>query len=424
MYKTLMILVCGLETMLDAACAACGSPNVKMGGGGRVGKLCDVFGVFSDAAVPTTSRCRSRGFTLVELLVVIAIIGVLVALLLPAVQAAREAARRMQCTNHLKQVALAVHNFEDARRGLPPIMTWPEKMSFWPLLYPFIEQQALYDLLLPIQMEKDISGTVPCSYDTKWWASLKEEQRKGLGSVSIYKCPTRRSGVATTSAAPDTGQWIYGNGPLSDYACVYIRTNGDAANSSAWGWLWQLGYPQEIEGPFRYAGPGSNEYDDWEKGLTGAEWEPRDTMAWWRDGTSNQLIVGEKHIPQDMLGGGSVSGMTVVDFYQSENVGSPPYNAAGWDIDGSYLTQAWWNVGARFNVARAIHRNGPTIARGPNDFRGNGDAHFGFGFGSYHAGVCNFAIGDGSVRAISNTTPGSVLSALARVNDGVSVSLP
>jgi prepilin-type N-terminal cleavage/methylation domain-containing protein len=67
------------------------------------------------------ARPRSLGFTLVELLVVIAIIGILVALLLPAIQSAREAARRAQCMNNLKNLALAVQNYEDAKKELPPI---------------------------------------------------------------------------------------------------------------------------------------------------------------------------------------------------------------------------------------------------------------------------------------------------------------
>jgi prepilin-type N-terminal cleavage/methylation domain-containing protein/prepilin-type processing-associated H-X9-DG protein len=92
-----------------------------------------------------------RGFTLVELLVVIAIIGVLVALLLPAVQAARESARRTQCTNNIKQLALAVHNFHDTQGTVPPTVAFAPTAGFgngWGLLtftLPYIEQKGLYD---------------------------------------------------------------------------------------------------------------------------------------------------------------------------------------------------------------------------------------------------------------------------------------
>jgi prepilin-type N-terminal cleavage/methylation domain-containing protein/prepilin-type processing-associated H-X9-DG protein len=93
------------------------------------------------------------GFTLVELLVVIAIIGVLVALLLPAVQSAREAARRMQCTNNLKQLGLALHNFHDVNKIFPaaddelptsPSLSNKWKASWMPYILPYVEQQALF----------------------------------------------------------------------------------------------------------------------------------------------------------------------------------------------------------------------------------------------------------------------------------------
>jgi prepilin-type N-terminal cleavage/methylation domain-containing protein/prepilin-type processing-associated H-X9-DG protein len=90
-----------------------------------------------------------HGFTLVELLVVIAIIGVLVALLLPAVQAAREAARRGQCSNNLKQLSLAVHNYHDVHLFYPPEMMTNPGWGWGAFILPFIEQPALYEALKP-----------------------------------------------------------------------------------------------------------------------------------------------------------------------------------------------------------------------------------------------------------------------------------
>jgi prepilin-type N-terminal cleavage/methylation domain-containing protein/prepilin-type processing-associated H-X9-DG protein len=96
---------------------------------------------------------RKSGFTLVELLVVIAIIGVLVALLLPAVQSAREAARRMQCTNNLKQLGLSLHNFHDVNLAFPAsddeLLTSPSLSTLWKCswttrILPYIEQQAVF----------------------------------------------------------------------------------------------------------------------------------------------------------------------------------------------------------------------------------------------------------------------------------------
>ena len=89
------------------------------------------------------SHRRKSGFTLVELLVVIAIIGILIALLLPAVQAAREAARRMQCTNNLKQICLATHNYHDAYNLLPPGGFNPHKVTWYHSILPYIEKGSI-----------------------------------------------------------------------------------------------------------------------------------------------------------------------------------------------------------------------------------------------------------------------------------------
>ncbi len=126
-------------------------------------------------------RPRRTGFTLVELLVVIAIIGVLVALLLPAVQAAREAARRSQCTNNLKQIALGIHNHHDTYGEMPPsyenfhpISTGEVRWGWGTYILPFIEQQNLYDRLSPATQ-----------------AGLTPNATNGLQErIDTYRCPS------------------------------------------------------------------------------------------------------------------------------------------------------------------------------------------------------------------------------------------
>ncbi|MGL4941824.1 MAG: DUF1559 domain-containing protein [Thermoguttaceae bacterium] len=212
MDKMLMILVSGLETILDAACAACGTPNVKMGGGGRVGKLCNVFGVFSDAAIPTSSRRRSRGFTLVELLVVIAIIGVLVALLLPAVQAAREAARRMTCTNQIRQWAIASHNYHDTHQALPWCGGGNRLISWMVLLLPFVEQQSITDMIQGGGTAASMDGTTAyAAGPTDPWDS---NYRPWRSRFSVRTCPSD----GNRDAGDPPGQWWPG---VSSYrACI------------------------------------------------------------------------------------------------------------------------------------------------------------------------------------------------------------
>jgi len=393
---------------------------VKMGGGGRL-----------------------QAFTLVELLVVIAIIGILIALLLPAVQAAREAARRMQCTNNLKQIGLGIHNFHDARKGIVPSHGGWARPTALLFLMPYYEQTAMWDVLM--QATDDLFYEPFCQTPVQTlngaprrWYSIPYEQRQGLGKISLLKCPTRRSGIALidvdennrTSSPGTTASPSVGNpdlvpvGPQCDYAMPMV-TAPRADNTEiyeffgangTWGWLswWYQGSNAETaaalhRGPFRHPVIGGS----WNN-MTGAQyqsWSCRDTMAWWADGTSNQIVFAEKHIPTAAIGK-----------CEGNNSTSLPGQAYSWDCGILFPAGDWCEQHAARAAINSGIGNHQLIARSPK-FGGdrNSDAA---SFGSWHSGVCNVLMGDGSVQAASNTTVPVVFIRLCDTKDGNSVVLP
>jgi prepilin-type N-terminal cleavage/methylation domain-containing protein/prepilin-type processing-associated H-X9-DG protein len=149
-------------------------------------------------------RPQKKAFTLVELLVVITIIGILIALLLPAVQAAREAARRMQCSNNLKQLGVAMHNYHGVNNMLPCASTlfdfakadygghaW-SRQSWGIAIYPFIEQQALFDRYDPNL--KNGTGNI------NWWHTANSDPAQNgpaCQPIAAFLCPSDGLGGTT-----------------------------------------------------------------------------------------------------------------------------------------------------------------------------------------------------------------------------------
>jgi prepilin-type N-terminal cleavage/methylation domain-containing protein/prepilin-type processing-associated H-X9-DG protein len=148
-------------------------------------------------------RPARRGFTLVELLVVIAIIGILVALLLPAIQSAREAARRMACQNNVKQIALAMHNFESARGALPPVLvyygTGDPRNSKWSALA----------RVLPYLEEENFESQV--DYSSDYETVTYGDGLMGSYRVTAYVCPSEeRDEVRLSGGVPSHYPLNYG----------------------------------------------------------------------------------------------------------------------------------------------------------------------------------------------------------------------
>jgi prepilin-type N-terminal cleavage/methylation domain-containing protein/prepilin-type processing-associated H-X9-DG protein len=359
---------------------------------------------------------KKNAFTLVELLVVIAIIGVLIALLLPAVQAAREAARRMQCTNQVKQLTLATHNFHDTKQYLPcavhsidlcvanhtkgnwtydgttkmplcPGASQRDRLSFICDLLPFIEQGAAYSR---VAASADSATTLWISPWTTADANSGDTFSVWCAAIETLVCPSE-----TNKRVNVPGVAVFG-------ITSYRVNRGDI-------WIdWNASSP--ARGPF------------------GSGFFSKTDFASIEDGTSNTIFISEA-----ALGSGAGRGLMTVKGGLSYGVGTAPtvhassatgstggingtpsecYNRKGSNgmLSTNIVTTAGSNTsGRRWGDSRSTYTQFFTILPPNSPSCTAGTSTTGTESGnlmtasSYHSGGVNAGLGDGSVRFISDT---------------------
>lgn len=314
------------------------------------------------------ARIHRVGFTLVELLVVIAIIGVLVGLLLPAVQSAREAARRMQCSNNLKQIGLAMHNYHDTFRSFSQHQMWwngnfngnprqPDPgtktgISWRVLILPFLEQNALYE-----QVNFDLISTSDVA------------PPGGMSNLQIARMP------------------------MTLYQCPSDVGHADGVNKSGQQYLWSnWGFPNasprdEPVGTTSYKGITGNGYDNqfsnspYPEAMFDRRKGPALKMRDVIDGTTNTLFVGEI---------------------------SPEW----------YAWPSWFSWHAPMSTHRAPN-NVRRIFRRPGQRTGSQHGWTeGFTANSFHPGGVHFVMVDGSVQFLSESIDLATYQSLGHPQDG------
>ena len=339
------------------------------------------------------SRPPRRGFTLIELLVVIAIIAFLIGLLLPAVQKIREAANRMKCSNNLKQFGLAIHNYHDINKILPPgglLGTtadpgdWSSNRGSWLVhVLPYIEQDNV--LKQVPSLAGDVHNPIP-----HWWDGVEKPSDVPTVNflksvrVPIFQCPS-------DGDAPDKGMTSNYQGSLGPQ-CAIGPCGFDPFQKYC--------HPKESGlGDWGYSDPREwyNHGNTWEAANLRGMFNRlgcKINFASAKDGLSNTIMVGETLInSHDHIGG----------------------------------VNCWWSFnGGASHVSTIVPINyrsdGPDWCSPANRSQWNWAVSW--GFKSNHTNGANFLMGDGSVHFLSQSIDHRTYQLLGCRNDGMSASVP
>ena len=313
--------------------------------------------------LPATAS-RRTAFTLVELLVVIAIIGILIGMLLPAVQMVREAARRVQCANNIKQQTLALLNFEGVNEHLPSGFSTPAMTMWSGYILPFIEQNNLYEGL-------DIEGP---------WSSLTATNPNNPAAMGVYlgvfQCPSANVDQTQFDPLPGTNR----------VPCCYLACASGLLNRES--------------GDLPWCGMGAYQEFDGSDGVFYQN--SRTRVADILDGLSHTILVGESLPDQDVWG---------------EDYSGNPQKVDHWYIGSgelfTYQQITTWNssecsecVGSAACPINSI--------KNPN---ASGD-DMELSFGSQHTQGVNMGFADGHCRFVRETVDPIILSALGTRSNG------